>query len=67
MTKSFMRLVHLACLACSQAKKVAEIPNKDRQIYIDNPNLYQSISYKIGQQSQIGTVRELFFIKMFQC
>ena len=38
----------------------------DNKIYLDNPNLYQSISYEIGQQSQAGTVRDLFFIKMLR-
>ena len=46
--------------AGSQLLKTSE------KIYLDNPNLYQSISYEIGQQSQIGTVRELFFIKMLR-
>jgi len=46
--------------AGSQLLKASE------KIYLDNPNLYQSISHEIGQQSQIGTVRELFFIKMLR-
>ena len=46
--------------AGSQLLKTSE------KIYLDNPNLYESISYEIGQQSQVGTVRELFFIKMLR-
>ena len=44
--------------AGSQLLKASE------KIYLNNPNLYQSISYEIGQQSQVGTIRELFFITM---
>lgn len=46
--------------AGSQLLKASE------KIYLDNPNLYQTISTEIGQQSRIGTVRELFFIKMLK-
>lgn len=46
--------------AGSQLLKASE------KIYLDNPNLYQCISEEIGQPCQIGTVRELFFIKMMQ-
>lgn len=34
------------------------------KIYLDNPDLYMSISDEIGFSSNIGTIREIFFIKM---
>lgn len=46
--------------AGSQLLKASE------KIYLANPNLYQTISTEIGQPSKIGSVRELFFIKMLK-
>ena len=39
---------------------------RGNKIYLDNPNLCQSISYEIGQQSKVCTIRELFFINMLR-
>lgn len=36
------------------------------KIYLDNPNIYQVIATETGFDYQIGTVRELFFIKMLK-
>ncbi len=36
------------------------------KIYLDNPNIYQTIVTEIGYDYQVGTVRELFFIKMLK-
>jgi predicted AAA+ superfamily ATPase len=36
------------------------------KIYLDNPNIYQAIVTEIGHDYQVGTVRELFFIKMLK-
>jgi len=36
------------------------------KIYLDNPNLYQAIATEIGHNFQVGTIRELFFIKMLK-
>jgi predicted AAA+ superfamily ATPase len=36
------------------------------KIYLDNPNIYQTIATEIGHDYQVGTVRELFFIKMLK-
>jgi len=36
------------------------------KIYLDNPNIYQTIVTEIGHNYQVGTVRELFFIKMLK-
>ncbi len=34
------------------------------KMYLDNPDLYTSITEGIGYESRIGTIREIFFIKM---
>ncbi len=44
----------------------SQILKMTEKIYLDNPNIYQSISTEIGFDYQIGTVRELFFIKMLK-
>ena len=36
------------------------------KIYLDNPNLYKAIVDEIGFNYKIGTVREIFFIRMLQ-
>lgn len=36
------------------------------KIFLDNPDIYQAITEEIGQEAQIGTIREIFFIKMIK-
>jgi predicted AAA+ superfamily ATPase len=36
------------------------------KIYLDNPNLYQSIMNETGFETNIGSVREIFFINMIR-
>lgn len=36
------------------------------KIYLDNQDLYNAIIEEIGYESKIGTIREIFFIKMIQ-
>jgi len=33
-------------------------------MYLDNPDLYSAIIEEIGYNTQLGTIREIFFIKM---
>ena len=47
-------------------KSGANILRPTEKIYLDNPDLYQSISEEIGHESKIGTIREIFFIKMIK-
>ena len=35
-------------------------------MYLDNPDLYNAIIEEIGFESRIGTIREIFFIKMIE-
>lgn len=39
---------------------------KVEKLYLNNPNLYYSITEEIGQPLCKGTLRELFFIRMFK-
>lgn len=36
------------------------------KMYLDNPDLYKAIIKEIGHESKIGTIREIFFIKMIK-
>jgi predicted AAA+ superfamily ATPase len=36
------------------------------KIYLDNPDMYAAIIDEIGYSSQLGTIREIFFIKMIK-
>jgi predicted AAA+ superfamily ATPase len=36
------------------------------KMYLDNPDLYKAISEEIGHEAKIGTIREIFFIKMLE-
>lgn len=66
--KHYLEILHssgLAELVSSQQSGSGLLKNAVK-IYLDNPNIYQSISQEIGHPYQIGTVRELFFIKMLK-
>ncbi|MDA3797666.1 MAG: AAA family ATPase [Kiritimatiellae bacterium] len=43
----------------------AMLRNIDK-IYLDNPDIYKSVSEEIGFNYQLGTIREIFFIKMIK-
>jgi len=47
-------------------KTGSNILKQTEKIYLDNPDLYNSISNEIGFESQIGTIREIFFINMIK-
>jgi hypothetical protein len=47
-------------------KSGSNILRSTEKMYLDNPDLYQSISEEIGHESKIGTIREIFFIKMIK-
>ncbi len=36
------------------------------KIYLDNPDIYAAVSDETGFSSQLGTIREIFFIRMIQ-
>ncbi len=47
-------------------KSGSSILKSTEKIYLENTNLYKAITQEIGFSYQMGTVRELFFIKMLQ-
>ena len=50
----------------SMNKAGSNILKQTEKIYLDNPDLYNSITNEIGFESQIGTIREIFFINMIK-
>ena len=50
----------------SENKSGSSILRQTEKMYLDNPDLYKSIIEEIGYESKIGTIREIFFIKMLK-
>jgi predicted AAA+ superfamily ATPase len=50
----------------SEKKSESSILKQTEKMYLDNPDLYKSIIEEIGYESKIGTIREIFFIKMLK-
>jgi len=50
----------------SKNKSGSNLLKQTEKIYLDNPDLYASIIEEIGYESKIGTIREIFFIKMLK-
>ena len=50
----------------SENKSGSNLLKNKEKIYLDNPDLYASITSEIGYESKIGTIREIFFIKMIK-
>ncbi len=44
----------------------SNILKRTEKMYLDNPDLYTSITEEIGYESKTGTIREIFFIKMIK-
>ena len=47
-------------------KADSQLLKKTEKIFLDNPDLYISISEEIGFSPKTGTIREIFFIKMIR-
>ena len=47
-------------------KSGSNLLKQTKKMYLDNPDLYTSITEEIGYESKIGTIREIFFIKMIK-
>jgi len=50
----------------SENKSGSNLLKHTEKMYLDNPDLYTSITSEIGYESKIGTIREIFFIKMIK-
>ena len=59
---------NLSCLygpvlsTASDRESLLELLKNTEKMYLDNPDLYSAIIEEIGYKSQIGTIREIFFI-----
>ena len=47
----------------TENKSGSNILKQTEKIYLDNPDLYTAITEEIGYESQIGTIREIFYSK----
>ena len=45
-------------------KAGSNILKKTEKIFLDNPDMYKSVGDEIGFETPIGTLREIYFIKM---
>ena len=50
----------------SENKSGSNILKQIEKMYLDNQDLYKAIIEEIGYESRIGTIREIFFIKMLK-
>ena len=50
----------------SENKSGSNLLRHTEKMYLDNPDLYSAIIEEIGFESKIGTIREIFFIKMIK-
>ncbi len=50
----------------TENKSGSNLLRHTEKIYLDNPDLYNAIIEEIGFESKIGTIREIFFIKMIK-
>ncbi len=64
--QNYLEILHETGLITllSMNKPGSQILKKTEKMYLDNPDLYFSISNEIGFESNIGTIREIFFINM---
>jgi predicted AAA+ superfamily ATPase len=50
----------------NENKAGANLLKNKKKVFLDNPNLYSVISSECGHSCNVGTVREIFFIKMLK-
>ncbi len=50
----------------SENKSGGNLLKKTEKMFLDNPDLYLSITEELGLDSKLGTIREIFFIKMIK-
>lgn len=64
----YMDILHETGLAelIGENRQGSAILKQTEKMYLDNPDLYAAIISEIGYELKIGTVREIFFIKMIK-
>ncbi len=66
--QNYLNILHETGLIelISENKSGSRILKKTEKMFLDNPDLYLSIAEEIGFESKMGTIREIFFIKMLK-
>ncbi len=66
--RNYIEIMESTGLLCkiNLNKSGSSLLKSSMKVYIDNPNLYYTIAEEIGLEAKIGTLREIFFIKMIQ-
>ena len=66
--QNYLNILHETGLVelISENKSGSYLLKSAVKIYLDNPDLYTTISEEIGHDSKLGTLREIFFIKMIK-
>ncbi len=66
--QNYLNILHETGLVelISENKPGSNILKSAVKIYLDNPDLYTTISEEIGHDYKLGTIREIFFIKMIK-
>jgi len=66
--QNYLHILHETGLVelIAENKSGSNILKQTEKIYLDNPDVYTAITEEIGYESQIGTIREIFFIKMIK-
>ena len=50
----------------AENKSGSNLLKKTEKIYLDNPDLYAAIIEEIGYEAKLGTIREIFLVKMLK-
>ena len=66
--QNYLNILHESGLIelIKENKSGSNLLKQTEKIYLDNPDLYTSITEEIGYEPKIGTIREIFFIKMIK-
>ncbi len=66
--KNYLKILNETGLVClvRENKAGSSLLKGTEKIYLDNSNIYKAIIDEIGFEYNMGTVREIFFIKMLQ-
>ncbi len=66
--QNYLNILHETGLIelISENKSGSNLLKKTEKMFLDNPDLYLSITEEIGFESKTGTIREIFFIKMLK-
>ncbi len=64
--RNYLMILHETGLIELLGRNKAGSHKSGRRIYLDNQDLYSAIIEEIGYTAQVGTIREIFYIKMLK-